>query len=88
MFQFFLTECSLLNKKNRRLKMADPKDMYQCQVSNCGYVYDPDKGEPKTNTPAGTAFKDLPEDWVCPFCGSSAKTFRPLAGPGSVLAEG
>ena len=22
--------------------MADPKDMYRCPVSNCGYVYDPD----------------------------------------------
>ena len=68
--------------------MADPKDMYQCQVSNCGYVYDPDRGDVKGKIPAGTAFKDLPDDWQCPHCGSSKKTFRPLAGPGSVLAEG
>ncbi len=68
--------------------MADPKDMYQCQVSNCGYVYDPDKGDKKGKIPAGTAFKDIPDDWVCPSCGSSKKTFRPLAGPGSVIAEG
>lgn len=68
--------------------MAEPKDMYQCQVSNCGYVYDPDKGDKKGNIAAGTAFKDIPEDWKCPFCGSSKKTFRPLAGPGSVIAEG
>jgi len=68
--------------------MADLKDMYQCQVSNCGYVYDPDKGDPKANIPAGTAFKDLPDDWKCPHCGSSKKTFRPLAGPGSVAEEG
>jgi len=67
--------------------MAEPKDMYQCQVHNGGYVYDTDKAEPKTNTPPGTAFKDLPDDWECPFCGSSKKTFRPLAGPGSTLAE-
>ena len=68
--------------------MADPKDMYQCQVSNCGYVYDPDRGDVKGKIPAGTAFKDLPDDWQCPHCGSSKKTFRPLAGPGSVVAEG
>ena len=68
--------------------MADPKDMYQCQVSNCGYVYDPDRGDAKGKIPAGTAFKDLPDDWQCPHCGSSKKTFRPLAGPGSVLEEG
>jgi rubredoxin len=68
--------------------MADPKDMYQCQVSNCGYVYDPDKGDRKGAIPAGTAFKDLPDEWKCPMCGSSGKTFRPLAGPGSVVEEG
>lgn len=68
--------------------MAELKDMYQCQVSNCGYTYDPDKGEPKTGTPAGTAFKDLPDDWKCPFCGATKKSFRPMAGPGSVLEEG
>ena len=68
--------------------MAEPKDMYQCQVSNCGYVYDPDKGDKKGNVPAGTAFQDIPDDWECPFCGSSKKTFRPLAGPGSVIHDG
>jgi len=68
--------------------MADPKDMYQCQVSNCGYIYDPDKGDKKSKTPVGTAFKNLPEGWKCPICGSSGKTFRPLAGPGSVAEEG
>ena len=59
---------------------------YVCSV--CGYVYDPDKGDAKGKIPAGTAFKDIPDDWQCPHCGSSKKTFRPLAGPGSVLAEG
>ncbi len=68
--------------------MALPKDMYQCHINNCGYVYDPDKGERKTDTHPGTAFKDLPEGWSCPFCSSSKKSFRPLAGPGSVLVEG
>jgi rubredoxin len=68
--------------------MADPKDMYQCQVSNCGFIYDPDKGNKKTNIAPGTAFKDIADGWKCPFCGSSKKTFRPLAGPGSVLADG
>ena len=68
--------------------MAEPQDMYQCQVSNCGYIYDPDRGNKKTNVPAGTSFKDIPDDWTCPMCGSSKKTFRPLAGPGSVMQDG
>ena len=34
----------------------------------CGYVYDPELGDPENNVNAGTAFEDLPEDWVCPLC--------------------
>ena len=68
--------------------MADPKDMFQCQVSNCGYIFNPDNGVKKSNTPAGITFQDLPDDWGCPICGASKKTFRPLAGPGSVIEEG
>lgn len=67
--------------------MADPKDMYQCQMTNCGYIYNPDKGDRKSKTPKGTQFEELPEDWKCPVCGASKKAFKPLAGPGSV-AEG
>lgn len=40
--------------------MADPKDMYRCPVSNCGYVYDPDRGDKRRKIPAGTRFEDLP----------------------------
>ena len=37
----------------------------------CGYVYDPSKGDPENGIAPGTAFEDLPEDWVCPVCGAS-----------------
>lgn len=67
--------------------MAEASFMWQCQMHYCGYVYDPDQGDPKRNVPAGTKFDDLPEGWTCPFCGASAKMFKPLAGPGSVLYE-
>ena len=53
--------------------MADPKDMYRCPVSNCGYVYDPDRGDKRRKIPAGTRFEDLPEDWTCPVCGIDRK---------------
>ena len=59
--------------------MADPKDMYRCPVSNCGYVYDPDRGDKRRKIPAGTRFEDLPEDWTCPVCGASKKNFKPLS---------
>ncbi|MBU0663995.1 MAG: rubredoxin [Proteobacteria bacterium] len=67
--------------------MASPEEMYQCQTVNCGYVYDPDRGDRKGKIAKGTQFKDLPDDWRCPVCGATKKAFRPLAGPGSVHAE-
>lgn len=39
---------------------------YVCEP--CGYVYDPEIGDPDSGVAAGTAFEDLPEDWVCPVC--------------------
>jgi rubredoxin len=67
--------------------MASPNEMYQCQTTSCGYIYDPDKGDRKGKIPKGTAFNDLPEDWKCPICGAGKHMFKPLAGPGSAMAE-
>jgi len=50
---------------------------YICTV--CGYVYDPAIGDPENNIKAGTAFEDLPEDWVCPVCGATKDQFEPEA---------
>lgn len=43
----------------------------------CGYVYDPEVGDDTADIPAGTAFADLPEDWVCPICGVGVSDFEP-----------
>ena len=40
---------------------------YVCSV--CGYVYDPETGDPEHGVPPGTPFEALPEDWTCPLCG-------------------
>ncbi len=34
----------------------------------CGYIYDPELGDPENGIAPGTAFEDLPDDWVCPVC--------------------
>jgi rubredoxin len=65
----------------RRLELADPSQMYQCQTSNCGYIFNPDKGDRKGKIPKDTLFEDLPEDWKCPICGAGKKMFKPLAAP-------
>ena len=41
----------------------------------CGYVYDPALGDPDNGIQPGTAFEDLPEDWVCPICGVGKEDF-------------
>ena len=40
---------------------------YECIA--CGYIYDPEKGDPTQDIAPGTAYEDLPADWVCPDCG-------------------
>jgi rubredoxin len=49
-------------------------DKYRCMV--CGYIYDPEKGDPANGVETGTAFADLPEDWVCPECGAPRDQFE------------
>ena len=44
---------------------------YKCKI--CGYIYSPLRGEPHNGIPAGTAFEDLPESYVCPICGMQGK---------------
>ena len=47
---------------------------YKCEV--CGYIYDPEVGDPDNGVAPGTAFEDLPEDWVCPLCGEGKEVFE------------
>lgn len=47
---------------------------YECTL--CGWIYDPEVGDPDGDIEPGTAFKDLPEDWVCPECGAGVEDFE------------
>ena len=49
-------------------------DKYVCNV--CGYVYEPEKGDPDAGIEPGRKFEDLPDDWVCPICGASKDEFE------------
>ncbi len=51
---------------------------YVCEV--CGYVYDPENGDPDNGIEAGTAFADLPDDWACPLCGADKDSFSETEG--------
>lgn len=50
--------------------------MYKCQV--CGYVYEPEAGDEEQHIKPGTAFEDLPDNWICPVCGATKDMFEEL----------
>lgn len=49
---------------------------YKCSV--CGYIYDPEKGDPDSGVKPGVPFESLPDDWVCPVCGAAKSEFEKL----------
>jgi flavin reductase (DIM6/NTAB) family NADH-FMN oxidoreductase RutF/rubredoxin len=57
-------------KAEEKMKMAK----YRCTI--CGYIYDPEKGDPETGIEPGTPFEKLPDSWVCPLCGAAKDLFE------------
>ena len=57
-----------------RKKGGKRMDSYVCQI--CGYIYNPENGDPENGVAAGTPFGQLPDDWVCPVCGASKGDFE------------
>ena len=53
---------------------VDIMKKYVCVV--CGYVYDPEVGDPDSGIAPGTAFEDIPDDWMCPVCGVDKSQFE------------
>ncbi|MEG0109011.1 MAG: rubredoxin [Lachnospiraceae bacterium] len=45
----------------------------------CAYEYDPEVGDPDGGIVPGTAFEDIPEDWVCPLCGVGKEYFEEVS---------
>ena len=62
----------IADKKEEKVTM----DKYQCSV--CGYIYDPEKGDPDGGIKPGTKFEDVPGDWTCPVCGASKDQFKKI----------
>ena len=49
-------------------------DKHVCTI--CGYVYDPEQGDPDNGVAPGTKWDDVPDDWECPVCGASKDDFE------------
>ncbi|WP_211530933.1 rubredoxin [Methanocalculus chunghsingensis] len=63
--------CAVVAKVGKSAFVELESELYRCVA--CGYIYDPYRGEPKNGIKAGTAFEDLPKEYVCPVCGVYAK---------------
>ena len=50
---------------------------WECIV--CGYIYDPETGDPDNGVAPGTAFGDISDDWLCPECGVPKDMFEELS---------
>ena len=45
-------------------------------ICPCGSDYDPVVGDPENGIPAGTAWENVPEDFLCPICGLGKDAFE------------
>ena len=54
---------------------CEDKNMDKWECSVCGYIYDPESGDPDHGIKPGTPFEQLPEDWACPVCGAPKDQF-------------
>jgi len=64
------TAPSYIEEQKEVLKMTK----YRCTV--CGWVYDPELGDPDGGIKPGTPFEEIPDDWVCPVCGAAKSEFE------------
>jgi rubredoxin/flavin reductase (DIM6/NTAB) family NADH-FMN oxidoreductase RutF len=62
--------------KDQAKKGVKAMTKYRCLM--CGYIYDPEAGDPSNGVEPGTDFEDLPDDWVCPDCGVGKDEFEPV----------
>ncbi|MBI4686565.1 MAG: rubredoxin [Nitrospirae bacterium] len=51
-------------------------DKYECIV--CGYIYDPEIGDPDNGVSPNTPFESIPDSWVCPVCGAAKDQFKKI----------
>lgn len=62
--------------KSRMYLPYNSKEMKKYRCTVCDWVYDPAIGDPENGVAPGTAFEDIPADWVCPLCGVGKDDFE------------
>lgn len=51
--------------------------MAKWKCRHCGFIYDEDEGCEDYLIDPGTKWEDIPDDWLCPDCGSPKQDFEP-----------
>ncbi len=54
--------------------MADDFKTWQCKT--CGHIYNEAAGDPMEGLEPGTKWADIPDDWICPMCGTPKSDFH------------
>ena len=65
-----------IDKSKLEKKEKTVYKLYKCPV--CGYIFDEENGDPENGIKPGTLFSDLPDDWICPVCGTPKEDFDEL----------
>lgn len=52
---------------------AEPFLVWQCRT--CGYIYEEAQGDPLEGLAPGTRWREVPDNWICPSCGTSKPEF-------------
>ena len=63
-----------------RLRSRPVTESQQWICESCGFIYDPEEGDPDGGVPAGTPVEEIPDDWFCPGCGARKQDFSPFEG--------
>lgn len=53
--------------------MADGFRRYKCL--NCSHIYDEAEGDPDSGLAPGTLWENVPDEWICPECGSEKRDY-------------
>jgi len=64
-----------VDKSKLASEPGDKQESKKYKCTACGYIYDPEKGDPDGGIAPGTKFEDIPYNWVCPICGTEKEDF-------------
>ncbi|MBL7132001.1 MAG: flavin reductase [Candidatus Omnitrophica bacterium] len=65
--------------KEEKIESKEENKMAKYKCTVCGYIYDPQKGDPDSGISPGTPFENLSDGWVCPVCGAGKDEFEKIS---------